>query len=175
MTRSVWKSPARGAALLFLLCSTLPAFATTVTGTVKDAAGNPLASGKILLTLSQEATSADPALILALTVSCTITSGQIQSCTVRGNDTLSPAGTFYKVRIVTAAGDVLLPSRNYIISGGTWDLGAATPLATATVAATAYQIVQDEGFDAKSRVPLRDHRVAIASHFRPLPALSVTR
>ncbi|HXE75322.1 MAG TPA: hypothetical protein VNN18_06785 [Candidatus Xenobia bacterium] len=118
-----------------------------MSGSVKDAAGAPIASGKVILRLSQEGTVSDPALlVIQPPVTCTITSGQIDAgCVVRGNDTISPAGTFYRVRIVSATGQELLPERRYVINGATFDLGAATPLASDTVAAQAYQTVQDEG------------------------------
>jgi hypothetical protein len=121
--------------------------ATTVAGSVRDAAGNPIASGKLILRLSQEGTVSDPALLLIQPpVACAITNGQIDApCTVRGNDTISPAGTFYRVRIVSAAGQELLPERRYVISGAVFDFGTATPLATDVAAAQAYQIVQDKG------------------------------
>ncbi|MFQ5694817.1 MAG: hypothetical protein ACE5HB_02410 [Terriglobia bacterium] len=136
------------ALLLCVLCASAVALqATTVQGSLFDAAGQPLASGEIILRLSQEGTVTDPALLLIQPpVVCTITSGAIAGgCTVRGNDTISPAGTFYKVRIITSSGQELLPERNYTINGATFDIGAATPLASATVAATAYQQIQDEG------------------------------
>jgi hypothetical protein len=112
-----------------------------------DAAGTAIASGKWILRLSQEGTVSDPALlVIQPPVSCAIASGSIAGgCVVRGNDTISPAGTFYRVRIVSATGQELLPERHYVISSTSFDLGAATPLALEVVAAQAYQIVQDEG------------------------------
>jgi hypothetical protein len=127
----------------------LPALlqATTITGSVRDAAGNPIASGKLILRLSQEGTVSDPALLLIQPpVTCTISNGQIDAgCSVRGNDTISPAGTFYRVRIVSSSGQELLAERRYLITGATLNFGTATPLATDVVAAQAYQTVQDEG------------------------------
>ncbi|MCI0404431.1 MAG: hypothetical protein L0212_13080, partial [Acidobacteria bacterium] len=121
--------------------------ATTVGGSVRDAAGNAIASGKLILRLSQEGTVSDPALLLIQPpVTCTITNGQIVAgCTVRGNDTISPAGTFYRVRIVGSTGQELLPARRYVINGASFDFGTATPLASDVIAAQAYQVVQDEG------------------------------
>ena len=121
--------------------------ATTITGSVRDAGGNPVASGTLILRLSQEGTVSDPALLLIQPpVTCTITNGQIDApCTVRGNDTISPAGTFYRVRIVGANGQELLPQRRYVINGASFDFGAATPLASDIIASQAYQVVQDEG------------------------------
>ncbi len=121
--------------------------ATTVSGSLRDAAGTPIASGRIILRLSQEGTVSDPALlVMQPPVSCAISSGSIAGgCVVRGNDTISPAGTFYRVRIVSATGQELLPERRYVITGTTFDLGSATPLASDVIAAQAYQVVQDEG------------------------------
>lgn len=121
--------------------------ATTLTGSVRDAAGNPIANGKLILRLSQEGTVSDPALLLIQPpVTCTITNGAIEApCSVRGNDTISPAGTFYRVRIVGASGQELLPTRRYVIAGASFDFGTAAPLASEIIAAQAYQTVQDEG------------------------------
>jgi len=120
---------------------------------VLDAAGNPIASGRLILRLSQEGTVGDPALLLIQPpVACTITNGAIEApCTVRGNDTLSPAGTFYRVRIVSSSGQELLPERRYVITGASFDLGTATPLASEIIAAQAYQIIQDEGVNLFQR------------------------
>jgi len=146
---------ARILSLMFSLCLCVsvaflfPALlhATTIAGAVLDAAGNPIASGKLILRLSQEGTVSDPALLLIQPpVTCTITNGQIDAgCVVRGNDTISPAGTFYRVRIVGSSGQELLPQRRYTITGASFDFGTATPLASDLITAQAYQIVQDEG------------------------------
>jgi hypothetical protein len=130
--------------------------ATTVSGSVRDAAGNAIASGKVILRLSQEGTVSDPALLLIQPpVTCTITNGSIGAgCTVRGNDTISPAGTFYRVRLVSTAGQELLPERRYVISGASFDFGTATPLASDVVAAQAYQIIKDEGANLLQRQAL---------------------
>ncbi len=142
--------------LLCFLCLPVVAQATTVSGSVRDAAGAPIASGKLILRLSQEGTVSDPALLLIQPpVSCTITNGDIAGgCVVRGNDTISPAGTFYRVRIVSATGQELLPERRYLISGTTFDLGTATALVSDIIAAQAYQVVQDEGTNLTQRQKL---------------------
>ncbi|HSC77575.1 MAG TPA: hypothetical protein VLB32_03335, partial [Candidatus Acidoferrales bacterium] len=101
----------------------------------------------MILRLSQEGTVSDPALlVIQPTVSCAIASGSIAGgCVVRGNDTISPAGTFYRVRIVSATGQELLPERRYVITGTSYDLGSAAPLPTDIIAASAYQLILDEG------------------------------
>lgn len=111
--------------LLFALNATP---ASTVIGTVSDAAGGLLANGTITFKLSQEGTVIDPLLLLQNpTVTCTITTGVITACSVRGNDEISPAGTVYEVQIFDADGITLLPPRNYSITGATWDIGTQTP------------------------------------------------
>ena len=143
---------------LCVLCASVvsPASAqTTITGTVKDASGTALSSGTIIFTLSQEGTVSDPALLVVQpVVTCTITNGVIGTCSLRGNDEISPAGTFYRVRIISTGGRTFLPERTYTITGATWDIGTATPLASDTIAAQAYQIVQDEGANLTQRQKL---------------------
>ena len=131
--------------ILGVMLAVTTAQATTVTGTVY-AGGVVIPSGRIILTLTQEGVIATPALILAYPpVPCTITNGVITACTVTGNDVISPAGTQYKIRIVSDSGAELLPTRYYTISGSTWNIGEHAPDATATVAAQAYQYVAEEG------------------------------
>ena len=101
--------------------------ATTVIGTVKDASGTVLSSGTIIFTLSQEGTVTDPALLITPPVTCTITAGVIGTCSLRGNDEISPAGTVYRVRIISSGGRTFLPERTYSITGATWDIGTQTP------------------------------------------------
>ena len=143
---------------LCVLCASVvsPASAqTTITGTVKDASGTALTSGTIIFTLSQEGTVSDPALLVVQpVVTCTITNGVIGTCSLRGNDEISPAGTFYRVRIISSGGRTFLPERRYTITGATWDIGTATPVASDTIAAQAYQIVQDEGANLTQRQKL---------------------
>lgn len=151
---------------LCVLCASVvsPASAqTTITGTVKDASGTALASGTIIFTLSQEGTVSDPALLVVQpVVTCTITSGVIGTCSLRGNDEISPAGTFYRLRIISTGGRTFLPERTYTITGATWDIGTATPLASDTIAAQAYQIVQDEGANLTQRQKLNFTGVGVA-------------
>ena len=116
------------AILAGLLFSLNAGAATTVIGTVADASGGLLANGTIQFKLSQEGTVTDPLLLLQNpTITCTITTGVITACSVRGNDEISPAGTVYRVQIFDADGITLLPARNYSITGATWDIGTQTP------------------------------------------------
>ncbi|KKM85645.1 hypothetical protein LCGC14_1286950 [marine sediment metagenome] len=114
--------------LACLLFSLNAGAATTVIGTVADASGGLLANGTIQFKLSQEGTVTDPLLLLQNpTITCTITTGVITACSVRGNDEISPAGTVYEVQIFDADGITLLPPRTYSITGATWDIGTQTP------------------------------------------------
>jgi len=121
--------------------------ATTVVGTIRDAGGTAVPTGtKVHFILSQEATAGG---VLYLgpptTVICSTTSGAIDAlCIVQGNETLSPAGTYYRVRIVTSTGAQLLPERRYTISGATWDIGANSPQPADVLAATSYNQIQEE-------------------------------
>lgn len=125
----------RAAVLVCLFCSLAgPAAATTVTGTVSLPDGTPV-NGTLEFTLSQRATTTTPpALYVPETTTCPITNGQIDAgCTVQANDTLDPAGTFYRVRILDANNRALGPTVNYTISGATVDLGSLPVTTTDTL------------------------------------------
>jgi len=144
------KNRVREKLLLLWFCLawlTASARATTITGTVADAAGTVLPSGTIILKLSQEGLGSLPVLLLTSPpILCQITNGVIAAgCTVTGNDAISPVKTYYKVRIVSDSNQEYLPERHFSITGTAWNIGTATPLATDTIAATAYQQVADEG------------------------------
>ena len=115
-------------ALHLLLPASLAA--TTVTGTIKDPAGTGI-NGTVELELSAPGRVNDPALLLIQPkVTCAISNGAIApNCIVRGNDTiLEPAGTFYRVRILSLAGQELMKSKRYSITGATWNIATAIPL-----------------------------------------------
>ena len=101
--------------------------ATTVIGTVKDATGTVLATGEIWFQLSQEGIVTDPAILITPPVKCDITAGVITACSLRGNDEISPTGTVYRVRILSATGRTFMPERTYSITSPTWDIGQQTP------------------------------------------------
>jgi hypothetical protein len=136
------KKARRGASLpvasflfsLFFFLSGAPAAATTVTGAVNLPDRTPV-NGTLEFTLSQRATTtAPPAVYVPETTTCAITDGQIAAaCTVQANDTLDPAGTFYRVRILDANNRALGPTVNYTISGTTVDLGSLPVTATDTL------------------------------------------
>jgi len=111
-----------------------PAAATTVSGTFKRPDGTPI-NGAVEFTLSQPAkTTTPPATYAPVKTTCAILSGAIAGgCTVQGNDTLDPAGTFYRVRVLDLNNLVVVPSANYTISGAAADLGSLPVTATDTL------------------------------------------
>lgn len=123
-----------------------PCFGTTVTGTLKKADGTVIPEGLIILRLSQAGTYGGELITPTPPVNCKIAAGVIAAkCVVVGNDVLSPAGTFYWVDVVSGGGLQYKPRERYTIDGDTWDIGTHTPLASSTIGAAAYQVLQDEG------------------------------
>ncbi|MFQ5817983.1 MAG: hypothetical protein ACE5H2_08520, partial [Terriglobia bacterium] len=124
------------AALLLALCLAplSAALASTVTGTVKRPDGT-LVNGTIEFILSQQAkTTTPPVIYVPVKTTCAVTGGAIAAgCTVQGNDTLDPAGTFYRVRVVDTNNIVVMPLTNYTIAGATVDLGSLPITAQATL------------------------------------------
>lgn len=119
---------------VFYFLAPLSGAATTVTGTINRPDGTPV-NGTLEFTLSQPATTATPPVIYApVKTTCAVTNGLIAAgCTVQGNDTLTPAGTFYRVRMLDANNRVIVPSTNYTISGAAVDLGALPVTTTDTL------------------------------------------
>ena len=120
--------------LCFLCLPASPAAATTVTGTINKPDGSPV-TGTIEFVLSQPArTTTPPVMFAPVKTTCAVTNGQIASgCQLQGNDTLDPAGTFYRVRVLDSNNRVVLPSANYTFSGSLVDLGALPVTATDTL------------------------------------------
>ncbi len=120
--------------LLFSLFAVAPLGATTVSGTIKRPDGTPI-NGTIEFTLSQSAKTTTPPVTFApVKTTCVVTAGAIAAgCTVQGNDTLDPAGTFYRVRVLDLNNLAVVPSANYTISGTTVDLGSLPVTATDTL------------------------------------------
>lgn len=108
--------------------------ATTITGTVKLPDGSPV-NGLIEFVLSQRAKTITPPVIYApVKTTCAITNGVLATgCTVQGNDTLDPAGTFYRVRILDSNNRVIAASTNYTISGASVDISSLPITASATL------------------------------------------
>ncbi|MFQ5778411.1 MAG: hypothetical protein ACE5IP_10435 [Terriglobia bacterium] len=108
--------------------------ATSVSGTINRPDGTPV-NGTLEFILSQSATTTTPPVIYApAKTTCPVTNGLIAAgCTVQGNDTLNPAGTFYRVRVLDANNRVVVPSTNYTIIGAAVDLGTLPVTATDTL------------------------------------------
>jgi hypothetical protein len=135
-------------AVIILLGGPASAGATTVTGTITVASGRPLVSGRITFQLSQEGIVTTPGLTITQPViACLIVTGSIANCTLTSNAEISPAGTYYQVRIYSSAGVQLLPPRNYAITGSSWNIGEHVPLASTVITASAYQILADESIN----------------------------
>ncbi|MFQ5926718.1 MAG: hypothetical protein ACE5MH_04710 [Terriglobia bacterium] len=94
-----------------------------------------LVNGTIEFNLSQQArTITPPQMFVPVKTTCAVTNGAIAAgCTVQGNDTLDPAGTFYRVRVVDNNNIEVLPPTNYTISGALVDLGSLPITAQATL------------------------------------------
>ncbi len=113
---------------LCVLCGESLASATTITGSIKDPAGAGI-TGTLELRLSAPGRVADPALLLVQPkVICAVTSGSVAGgCVVRGNDTITEAGTYYCVRMLGSAKQELMSGKKYTITGATFDVGAVAP------------------------------------------------
>lgn len=119
--------------LAVALCASA-ALATTVTGTLLDASGAPVTNGSVTLQIENYGIGNIPRIInsgtLVSTQPVTLTanaSGQIGG-TVQGNDTITPASTYYLVTFYSGAS--VYSSCDYLITGSTFNLTAATCLAT---------------------------------------------
>jgi hypothetical protein len=153
---------ARTTALVFLLTPVFwllssPALATTVTGTVKDSQGNPVAGATVRLQLENCGAggvctlTGGGGIVSTLPVSTTTASDGTFSIIVNGNDTITPAGTFYEVRYIAAAGTIY--SANYNVTGTSFNLNNATPLGAMPPApiAAAYTTVEQGGTTLQQR------------------------
>ena len=120
--------------LSLILLAAVSATATTVTGTIKKPDGTPV-TGTIEFVLSQQAKATTPPILFApVRTTCAVTSGQIAAgCTVQGNDTLDPVGTYYTVRVVDTNNRAVVPAANYTIAGASVNLGTLPVTATATL------------------------------------------
>lgn len=112
---------------LILLCC-IPARCTTVSGTVK-VNGQPF-TGTMTVQLSYPGTTGSY-LNLPAPSSYRVSNGSFGSITLDGNDVQLPQGTYYMVSYIDPYGSPIarLP---YVITGTTFDLGAAVPLPVTT-------------------------------------------
>lgn len=103
-----------------------PAWATTVTGTVKFQ-GQPL-TGYYDVALSYPSTTGSYIALPGANPDghSTITNGSIGTLTLEGNDTLLPRGSYYQFTFYNAYGSAV-SSLKYVITGSTFDIGTAVP------------------------------------------------
>jgi hypothetical protein len=133
------------------------AFGTTVTGTVKDSQGNPVAGAVVRLQLENCGAggvctlTGGGGIVSTLPVSTTTASDGTFSIFVNGNDTITPAGTFYEVRTIASPGTIY--SVNYNVTGSSFNLNNATPLGAMPPApiAAAYTTVAQGGTNLQQR------------------------
>lgn len=102
----------------------ITAYATTLTGTIK-VNGTPL-NGSMTYQLNYPATSGTYLTMPVPTAPIPIWNGQFSSLIVDGNDTLLPRGTYYAFNFYDEYG-AAITRLNYVITGSTYDLGAAIP------------------------------------------------
>lgn len=125
---SVWPTVRFALLLTLLACLFAPtAGATTLTGTIKDPAGNGL-NGRLFLTLSQQADQLStggcggPNVVAPLQIIFAITNGSLPGgAAVVGNDCLAPSGTYYIAQIRDANNN-LLSNLAWTITGATEDV-----------------------------------------------------
>jgi hypothetical protein len=117
---------------VFLCALCVNAFSTTVTAMLIDSTGAPIANGKVTFLIQNYGVGNIPRVqgtgIVVQTspiVALANASGQI-SVVIQGNDTITPAGTYYQVTFYN--GNAVYLQANYSITGSTLDLTAATPL-----------------------------------------------
>ncbi|HEY6021083.1 MAG TPA: hypothetical protein VIY48_14595, partial [Candidatus Paceibacterota bacterium] len=132
---------------------------STLTGTVRDAAGNALlVNGKIWFVISQNANviagggCGGPYAISPGTPDVfTLVNGAIQgSPTIPGQSCISPSNTFYNMSVITDDG-VLVLRRNVVIDGASVDIGAlAAPVLPGQTGIAGPQGAAGLGFSAAS-------------------------
>jgi len=143
--------------LLLLLLITQSAFATSLTGTVNDPAGNGV-TGRISFRLAQQGavynTGACPGpfvVVPTTEIVFTLTSGVIQmGASVVGNDCIQPAKTYYIITVRDSRSNVLFTDR-WSITGTTVDIGT---IVTTSTAGTAFSgaVLLDPPFNADQSI-----------------------
>lgn len=100
----------------------------TISGTFLNPDGSALANGELALTLSQNAVETGTGWVVPQYVTVALnSSGAIPAATtIIGNDSLTPAGTTYNVRVISA-GDVYFDIGSFSITGGTFNFNTSTP------------------------------------------------
>lgn len=111
---------------LLTLAWAISCSASTLTGTITRPDGTAL-TGRLRLTLSHPAHSAAGAVIVPAPVTFAVTAGALPGgAAVVGNDTLTPAHTYYWAEYFSAAGTKLMENAFYI-SGASFNIGSAVP------------------------------------------------
>jgi len=120
-------------AAMLLLCALFARASTTLTGTITDSQGNPL-NGTLTMRLPLPAqdsclnTAVSPATVTFTLVNGAITGGaplkDVATC-------LQPAGLYYIARAYDTAGALQFYG-NYVVTGASFNLGAATPTSVTT-------------------------------------------
>lgn len=112
------------------LCTPLWASKTTLTGSITDSQGNGL-NGSLLMTLPVPASDGTTA-VMPGTVSFQVSNGTILG-TAQLYDvaTLQPQGLFYSAEGYDNAGNLVFYG-NYVVTGASFNLGAATPTTVTT-------------------------------------------
>ena len=154
------KGPRRGkalavATLLFALCS--QALATTVTGTLIDSTGNPIANGKLTFLIQNYGVGNIPrvqgaGIVVQTTPIVATASAEGEfSVTIQGNDTITPTGTYYQVTFYN--GNAVYLQANYSITGSSANLSALTPLGAIAAAPpnAAYATIEQAGSALQQR------------------------
>lgn len=104
-------------------------------GQFQDAAGNPVASGHLVLTLSQNANVSGTAQVVRanpITIDLD-SSGNAASTAIWGNDNLTPSGTTYNALVFDVGGGIVYGPETWSLTGaGPIDLSTVTP-ATSSV------------------------------------------
>lgn len=119
---------------ILLLC--LPAAATVVTGRVTDGTGQNF-TGEIRLRLSYPASCqlcTPAAYLITAGPTIRVQNGVVASTFVHANTSLSPSGTYWLASMYDVTGR-LVDERPHVITGATYDLGAASmlPITTSNV------------------------------------------
>jgi hypothetical protein len=115
------------------LAAAAPLAATNLTGTFKHPDGSPV-NGKLIFLLSQPARLNDQtAQIVPMVKIFSVTNGQLEAgAFLYGNDVMTPAGTYYLVRLVDANNNLLFEQK-WSIQGANLDLSTLTPTTTGVV------------------------------------------
>lgn len=111
-------------ASMLLLVAPMIMGATTVSGTFK-VNGSPF-NGNMVVTLNYPGSTGSYLNLPQPSGPLHVTNGTFTPFVVDGNDTMLPRGTYYNVKAYNQY-NALVASLNYVVTGATFDLGAAVP------------------------------------------------